>query len=150
MSKNERMSKVEIPAWWLAKAMPLLNSPTVKLADVARAASAHAGRSNPWDQSAISKFKDGVGRTVALTNGISEALRIPPPFFTAPTEQAASEMYVILQRERERTLSIADGVADAAFRDGLVDAGRARGAHSFDGAKRGPGERSRRARSGRP
>lgn len=144
MSKSERMSKVEIPAWWLAKAIPLLESPSVKHREIARAASIHAGRRNAWDASAISKFKEGIGQTVALTNAISAVLQIPPPFFTAPTERGASEMLMIVRREQ--ALSVADGVATAAIRDGVVDVERAHGASSPDVPRGGPGERTRRVR----
>jgi hypothetical protein len=157
MSTNERMSKVEIPAWWLAKAIPLLKSRSTKLAEVAREASAHAGRGNAWDSSAISKFMSpGTGRTVALTNGISAALQIPPPFFVAPTERAASEMHQVMKREQARSgeavdaLSALDGVAARENYGARLDAKKNRAVVSSDnGAKSGRGARAERASKGR-
>ena len=166
MSTKERKSRVEVPTWWLEKAIPLLDSPMVNHADVARVASAHAGRKNPWGSSAISKFKDGTGRTVALTNGISVALQIPQPFLVAPTEFAAREMSAIAQRENARkaaearkqahsaatrqAASVIDGIVDGEIAAGLADAKRRSGVASSVHDDQGDrGVRSGRARRSR-
>lgn len=156
MATNERMSKLELPDWWLLKAIPLLKSSSIKHADVARDASAHAGRRNAWTQSAISKFVDGIGRTMALTNGISAALQIPQPFFVAPTEKAAAEMLAIVKREQAHddeavdAASVLDGVAEREIANAGLDAARRRGVLSSDnGAKSGRGVRAARASKGR-
>lgn len=162
MSTKERKSRVQVPLWWLEIALPKLDSPDTNLADVARVASDHAGRKKAWDSSAISKFKTGEGRTVALTNGISHALGIEQPFFTAPTEIAAKQMALIIQADEDgrrgqahkttidQALPVMDGVADEAIRHGLVDADVRRGVVSSDnGDQSGRGVRARRSRRGR-
>jgi|SRR5882757_1600052 len=116
MSKKEISGSPEIPEWWLSKAIPMLDSPGIKNADIARAASRFAGRSDghQWRYDSISKFKAGIGRSVALTNGISAALGIPPPFFTASSEKAASVMFAVAllaQAELDAALEVIDGVA---------------------------------------
>ncbi len=155
MSAKERMSKLPVPDWWLQKAIPILKS--INQADVARDASAHAQRTTPWTASAISHFiNDDIGRTVALTNGISAALQIPPPFFIAPTEQAASEMHRIVKREQAHVdddvdqRSVVDGVVDREMSISKVDAPKRRAVVSTDnGAQIGRGVRARRASKGR-
>lgn len=150
--KYERMSKDDVPGWWLDKVLPLLDGPSTKAADVARDASAHAGRTSPWTPSAISRFKDGIGRTVALTNGISAALQVPQPFFTAPTERAAAEILQIVKREQahaeeeRKKRQVVDGVARGAIHTAMVDSERKRTVMSVDdGAQSGRGERTGRA-----
>lgn len=176
MATNERSSNVEIPEWWLSKALAMLRSPGVRLADVARDASLHAGRGSAWDKSAISKFiKPGTGRTVALTNGISAALKIPPPFFTAMDEQAAVDMQQAMQRASRRLAhaktdeegsdhparqahsaaivhgsSVVDGVAAREIAATIADVKRSGGVPSAPYAERGDrGVRRRVARGGR-
>lgn len=103
MATNERMSTLQLPDWWLRKATAAIQSPGTNQEDIARVASAHAGRKKPWGSSAITRFvRNGVGRTVALTNGISHALNIPPPFFVAIDELAAIEMNQAQMRAAER------------------------------------------------
>lgn len=101
MARNERSGRAKIPQWWLDKVLPMLNDRSIRLADVAEAASRHAGRKSAWGRDAISKFATGIGQTVELANGISAALHVPQPFFTAPSETAASAMALIVERERE-------------------------------------------------
>jgi len=82
------------------KAIPLLDSPSIKNADIARAASAHAGRPTvmEWKSDSISKFKDGVGPKRGRRNGISRGARRPTSVFhSAPTERAASEMLAVVR-----------------------------------------------------
>jgi hypothetical protein len=100
MAKYERSGKVRVPQWWLDKVLPILDDPSVRLADVAKAASQHAGRASPWKGDAVSKFASGTVRTIELANGIAAALHVPQPFFTAPSEAAASAMVLIVERER--------------------------------------------------
>ena len=152
MSKYERSGKVRVPEWWLAKVLPLLDHPSVKLADVARAASRHAGRTSPWKTDAISKFATGTVRTIELTNGISAALGVVQPFFTAPTEAAASAMSLIAQDthvanvEQHKKLSAFDRVAAREIESVDVDQGRNAAVASPDhGSKVGRGGRTRRA-----
>ena len=153
MATNERMSKLDPPRWWLDKALPLLRSPSVKHADVAREASLHVGRRKHWTPSAISKFIDGTGRTFALANGISAALRIPQPFFVAPSEKVASEMLAVLKREQANAteaLNALDGAFAREIHKTALDADRARGVGSSDnGVKSGRGARTERAGRGR-
>src|SRR6185436_15504109 len=116
MPKYERSGKVNPPQWWLDKVLPLLDDPSIKHSDIAQAASRHAGRTSPWKGDAISKFASGTVRTIELANGISAALKVVQPFFTAPTEAAASAMSVIVERERthldekQQKLRAIDGV----------------------------------------
>jgi hypothetical protein len=117
--KYERSGKAKPPQWWLDKVLPILASKEVRYADIARAASEHAGRRSPWRADAISKFRSGEIQTEELANGISAALQIPPPFFVAPTEAAAVAMLQIVKREQAYTgtqsekLTVIDRVADA-------------------------------------
>lgn len=64
---------------------------------VAAKASIHAGRSSPWGGDAISKFISGSARTRELANGISFALGIPQPFFTARSEKEAIAMAAVME-----------------------------------------------------
>lgn len=163
MSKKERAGNPELPEWWLAKAIPLLDSPSIKNADIARAASQFAERpaGHEWRSDAISKFKDGIGRSVALANGISQALGVPPPFFTAPTERAASEMLAVARRaqeelavqrrdeERASSLKVIDGVAAKEIAHGIVTKSLTGVVSSPNGDTGGRGVRTRGTRRGR-
>jgi hypothetical protein len=153
MSTNERMSRVALPGWWLAKALPILRSPSISQSAVAREASVHAGRIKPWTPSAISKFvTNDVGRTVALANGISAALQILPPFFVAPTERAAAEMLAVAKREQahldeqQQKFRVVDGVLEREISGTDVDAERRAAVPSVNYVdKGGRGVRARRA-----
>jgi hypothetical protein len=160
MTRKERMDAPDVPTWWLEKVLPLLDSPAVDPAEVARHASIHAQRQSPWTANSISKFKSGTGRTVALVNGISSALQIPQPFFTAPTEAAAVEMAQIVRSAKPQAkpqldapvekLAVVDGVAAREIRAAKVDADRKRTVGSTNHAeKSGSGERNGRAGRGR-
>ena len=161
MSRKERAGNPDLPEWWLRKAIPLLDSPSIKNADIARAASAHAGRPNghEWKSDSISKFKDGVGRSVALANGISAALGVPPPFFIAPTERAASEMLAVVRRAQEElaahaaraeALDVIDGVAQKEIARGIVTKSLTAVVSSTNGDPHGgSGVRARGTRRGR-
>ena len=86
--RYERAGQSDIPDWWMDLATERIKS--ANNADVAAAASSHAGRTSAWTGDAISKFfLYGTGRTRELTNGISHALGIPPPFFTARSAEEA-------------------------------------------------------------
>ena len=63
MAKYERSGKARLPQWWLDKVLPLLDDPNINRADVAKAASRHAGRTSAWKSDAISKFAAGTVRT---------------------------------------------------------------------------------------
>lgn len=156
MAKYERTGNPTVPKWWLDKAIPILERPDIKQADVARVASEHAGRESPWGRDSISKFVAGTGRTAALTNGISAALHIPPPFFIAPSEAAASAMTLIVERElaksdaESNTLRAFDRVAEKEMRSTAVDDVRRPVVVSVDhGDKTGRGGRAVRAGRGR-
>ena len=88
MGTYER-TKTEVPKWWLDIALPLLEKEETKFAEIARKASEFAGRQKAWTPSAITKFKQGVGRSVDLTNALSYVLEITPPFFIARTKPEA-------------------------------------------------------------
>jgi hypothetical protein len=105
----ERSGKHDLPKWWTDLAWPALEK--AKYGDVAVKASAHAGRKSAWDSSAITKFKLGTaGRTRELANGISYALGIPQPFFTARSEEEAKSMTGIM-RAFDSTVNVTNGQA---------------------------------------
>lgn len=130
MAKYERSGKTQVPQWWLDKVIPILDRTTMTNDEIARRASEYIGRASPWKGDAISKFKEGQVRTIELTNGISAALQVPPPFFTAPTEEAAIQMTLVVkqytqdevaQDVSERKLSTYDGVAAGEQRAARLD-----------------------------
>ncbi len=161
MSKYERSGKARVPQWWLDRVLPILNSRNIRYEDLAREASRHAGRSSPWRGDAISKFASGEVRTIELTNGISAALGVVQPFFTAPTEATASAFNLALKRaqdhedktrhpDQDQLLSVTDELADEAIRRGVVDVKRSAAVLSSDhGDKSGRGGRARRSGRGR-
>lgn len=157
MPSNERAGRLAIPRWWLDLAFARLERPGTKSADVARLASEHVGRRKPWDVSAISKFKAGCGQTMQMIDGLSFALGIARPFFTAPTEGAAVLMSEIerlsnatlLSTPVAHKLALADATVDKEVRNAIVDGSRARGVTSSgyaDSRARGVGVRTRGSR----
>jgi hypothetical protein len=93
--KYERKGKPQLPDWWTDLAFPLLDKASYK--SIATHASAHACRESPWTASAISKFVSGAARTRELANGISYALGIPQPFFTARSEKEAKALTAVME-----------------------------------------------------
>jgi hypothetical protein len=152
MPTYERSGKTNVPQWWLDKVLPLLADPGIKHGDVAKAASRYAGRRSPWKSDAISKFASGTVRTRELANGISAVFCIPAPFFTAPTEAAASKMAAIVEREeKEEKLAVVDGIAEKEIHKSRIDLARNAAVvssdhgkdHGDDGNRRRPGRLSR-------
>ena len=88
-----------IPPWWLEKVLPLLA--VIDYAELGRAASVVAGRTSPWDASAIARFKAGTTRTIELANALSEVLGVARPFYTAFSEAEALEMQYASRRHAQ-------------------------------------------------
>lgn len=88
----ERSGKVRIPEWWLALAMPMLETYEGRYTTLAHLASLAGKRVSPWNRSAISKFMLGDVRTIELCNALSVVLEIPSPFHVAESREAAIAM----------------------------------------------------------
>lgn len=164
MSTQERSAKARVPRWWLDEAMPILKRMTMTHSQLARLASESDRRESPWDASAISKFIAGTVRTTALTNAISVALRIPPPFFTATTKAMAYDMDMLSRASaapddesglagnvRARAI---DASAAREFANAVVDSGAQSGVtlvlhgeNIEDGERRSDRPRARRAKA---
>lgn len=157
MPKKERRSSVSVPEWWIDRAFTLIDEAKDTLDVIAQRASVAAQRKNPWGGDAISKYRQGVGRTVDLTNALSAALGIVRPFFTAPTESAATIIAEIVRNEQqhldEKTpkFTVADERVVKEIRSSLVDASSAHGVGSSDhGQPRGDGVGTGSVRRRRP
>lgn len=116
MTSQERSGKARIPTWWLQKALPALKNTSRTLDQLAKAANRYEG-ADTWDATTIAKFKSGTTRTAQLTIALSHVLRIPPPFFTAATEEIAIEMALLADDES----GSASGVGSAT-RASMIDA----------------------------
>ena len=123
--KYERSGKPTLPDWWTRIAFPLLKA--ADYGQVAAKASVYAGRQNPWRGDAISKFVSGTARTRELANGISRALGIPQPFFTARSEKEAIAISAVMEAseaselnpEQRARLEVLDQVADSERRSAI-------------------------------
>lgn len=153
MPSYERAGRLKIPQWWLDLALAKLDQPGIRGVDVAARASAFVGRRKPWDASAISKFKAGHGRTMQMVEGLSFALGIVRPFFTASTETAANVMMQLeglsnpVSSPDAAKFALADQAVATEVRKAIVDGGvERRVVSSNNGDSRGAGVRSRVSR----
>jgi hypothetical protein len=113
--KYERSRNPAIPEWWWRKARPLIASDEVRLSALATQASRYAQRRNPWGPDAITKFFNDEkprGRTPLFANALSDALKIPRPFYIAPTENAALRMSRVEAEEAPASTDAAKRVAE--------------------------------------
>jgi hypothetical protein len=98
----ERSGRPDLPGWWTSIVFSLLRKQEdregnhMDFAAVARIASEYAGRRSAWKGDAISKFISGAARTRELANGISHALGVAQPFFTARSENEAKAIEALM------------------------------------------------------
>lgn len=145
--KYERTGKPQLPSWWTDMAWPRLKD--ANYGEVAAKASIVAGRESPWRGDSITKFVQGTARTRELANGISRALGIPQPFFTARSEREARALQAVMETteplissEQEAKLHALDQAAEAERRAAIDQTAPV---HSADDKGRVAGRRTRRA-----
>ena len=139
--KYERAGKPKLPQWWTDLAFPALQD--ADYGEVAEKASKYAGRKSPWKRDAISKFVSGVARTRELANGISHALGIAQPFFTARSEQESKAIKNLMEAfgptltpDQQSRLQVLDELGDE---DEMSAIDQTHDVESIDDDKRGPG-----------
>lgn len=154
MATKERAGALDIPRWWMDKALASLGATTLTQEEIARRASSIAGRTSPWDKSAISKFRSGQGHTVDLINAISDVFGIVRPIYLAPTESTAQIIAEIVRNElshldeKSSKLAVVDAHVATEIHDVVVDRPQQQRVLSrgYGGASRGDGGRARSAR----
>lgn len=92
----ERAGKPSLPKWWTDVVFPRLKDKDVDYGEIAAKASIYANRKSAWKRDAISKFVSGSARTRELANGISLALGVDQPYFTARSAKESCAIKAVM------------------------------------------------------
>lgn len=77
----ERGDGIELEPWWVEELIALIDVSPHPQKRLAELAAAPIGRTEPWDQSAVSRFKSGANRTREIAEGLAKVLGMPAPMY---------------------------------------------------------------------